>query len=216
MRRAPVIADPVVAARGRGDDRARHLAAPARRRGRRSCSPTMRRRRRCRRSISIRCSTRRATAAASVLPPRADHLRRRRRRRRTSHAGRNLADAAGLGLYRPLPAGRRRAGRADAGSIRAGRSGPTRPRAPVARTASSPAGSASVGEDGPIILAAATAPPPLVPSQRAAAIDAIPNNHLSYAVPMVLLRGQRAGHLRAGAAAPEAARHSCRPDALSA
>jgi cytochrome oxidase assembly protein ShyY1 len=37
-----------------------------------------------------------------------------------------------------------------------------------------------VGEDGPIILTAATAPPPLAPSQPVA-IDSVPNNHMSYA-----------------------------------
>jgi len=37
-----------------------------------------------------------------------------------------------------------------------------------------------VGEDGPVILTSATAPPPLAPSQPAA-IDTVPNNHMSYA-----------------------------------
>ena len=38
-----------------------------------------------------------------------------------------------------------------------------------------------VGEDGPIILTAATAPPPLAPSQPTS-IDNIPNNHMLYAL----------------------------------
>jgi cytochrome oxidase assembly protein ShyY1 len=65
------------------------------------------------------------------------------------------------------------------GSIWAGRRGRTR-RAASRCTALVAGRLSAVGEDGPIILTAATAPPPLVPSQPVA-IDSVPNNHMSYA-----------------------------------
>ena len=62
------------------------------------------------------------------------------------------------------------------------------PAGPTARTpsaasrsaASSPAGSARSAEDGPIVLTAATAVPPLGPSAPTS-IEAVPNNHRLYA-----------------------------------
>lgn len=94
------------------------------------------------------------------------------------HAGRNLGDAVGQVYVIPCRPG------ADglAGRIRVNMGWSARPDA--ARRLSLhgiTAGRLSVvGEDGPIIFTAATAPPPLAPSQPPA-IDSIPNNHMSYA-----------------------------------
>jgi len=95
------------------------------------------------------------------------------------HAGRNTHDAVGQVYVIPCRPG------ADglAGRIRVNMGWAERPDAPRRLSLHGiAAGRLSVvGEDGPIILTAATAPPPLVPSQPPA-IDSIPNNHMSYAV----------------------------------
>jgi cytochrome oxidase assembly protein ShyY1 len=94
------------------------------------------------------------------------------------HAGRNMSGAVGQ-VYvipcRPDVAGL-------AGRIRVNMGWSARPDAPRRLSLHGiVAGRLSVvGEDGPVILTSATASPPLAPSQPAA-IDAIPNNHLSYA-----------------------------------
>jgi surfeit locus 1 family protein len=94
------------------------------------------------------------------------------------HAGRNLRDMVGQVYVIPC-----RPGAAGlAGRIRVNMGWSERPDAPRRLSLHGiAAGRLSVvGEDGPIILTAATAAPPLVPSQPPA-IDSIPNNHLSYA-----------------------------------
>ena len=95
------------------------------------------------------------------------------------HAGRNLHDMVGQVYVIPCRPG----ASGLAGRIRVNMGWAERPDAPRRLSLHGiTAGRLSVvGEDGPIMLTAATAAPPLVPSQPPA-IDSIPNNHLSYAV----------------------------------
>jgi cytochrome oxidase assembly protein ShyY1 len=94
------------------------------------------------------------------------------------HAGRNLHEFVGQVYVIPCRPG----AEGLAGRIRVNMGWSERPDAPRRLSLHGiVAGRLSVvGEDGPIILTAATATPPLVPSQPPA-IDSIPNNHLSYA-----------------------------------
>jgi cytochrome oxidase assembly protein ShyY1 len=94
------------------------------------------------------------------------------------HAGRNLRDLVGQVYVIPCRPG----ASGLAGRIRVNMGWSERPDAPRRLSLHGlVAGRLSVvGEDGPVILTAATAPPPLVPSQPPA-IDSIPNNHMSYA-----------------------------------
>ncbi|MBV9882171.1 MAG: SURF1 family protein [Sphingomonadaceae bacterium] len=94
------------------------------------------------------------------------------------HAGRNLQDRVGQVYVIPC-----RPGAAGlAGRLRVNMGWSERPDAPRRLSLHGiAAGRLSVvGEDGPIVLTAATAAPPLVPSQPTS-IDSIPNNHMSYA-----------------------------------
>jgi cytochrome oxidase assembly protein ShyY1 len=94
------------------------------------------------------------------------------------HAGRDLHDMVGQVYVIPCRPG----ASGLAGRIRVNMGWAERPDAPRRLSLHGiAAGRLSVvGEDGPIMLTAATAAPPLVPSQPPA-IDSIPNNHLSYA-----------------------------------
>ena len=94
------------------------------------------------------------------------------------HAGRNLRDMVGQVYIIPCRPG----AEGLAGRIRINMGWSARPDAPRRLSLHGiAAGRLSVvGEDGPIVLTAASAAPPLVPSQPPA-IDSIPNNHLSYA-----------------------------------
>jgi surfeit locus 1 family protein len=94
------------------------------------------------------------------------------------HAGRNLRDVVGQVYVIPCRPGTS----GLAGRIRVNMGWSERPDAPRRLSLHGiVAGRLSVvGEDGPVMLTAATAAPPLVPSQPPA-IDSIPNNHLSYA-----------------------------------
>jgi len=94
------------------------------------------------------------------------------------HAGRNLGDRVGQVYVIPC-----RPGAAGlAGRLRVNMGWSERPDGPRRLSLHGlVAGRLSVvGEDGPIMLTAATAPPPLVPSQPPA-IESVPNNHMSYA-----------------------------------
>ena len=94
------------------------------------------------------------------------------------HAGRNLRDMVGQVYVIPC-----RPGAAGlAGRIRVNMGWSELPDGPRRLSLHGVvAGRLSVvGEDGPVMLTAATAAPPLVPSQPTS-IDAIPNNHMSYA-----------------------------------
>jgi surfeit locus 1 family protein len=95
------------------------------------------------------------------------------------HAGRNLHDMVGQVYVIPC-----RPGAAGlAGRIRINMGWSERPDAPRRLSLHGiTAGRLSVvGDDGPIMLTAATAAAPLVPSQPPA-IDSVPNNHMSYAI----------------------------------
>jgi surfeit locus 1 family protein len=94
------------------------------------------------------------------------------------HAGRNMRDVVGQVYVIPCHPG----ARGLAGRIRVNMGWSERPDAPRRLSLHNiVAGRLSVvGEDGPVILTAAAASPPLVPSQPPT-IDSIPNNHLSYA-----------------------------------
>jgi len=94
------------------------------------------------------------------------------------HAGRDLRDRVGQVYVIPCRPG----ASGTAGRIRINLGWSERPDGPRRLSLHGlVAGRLSVvGEDGPIVLTAATAPPPLVPSQPPA-IDAVPNNHMSYA-----------------------------------
>jgi cytochrome oxidase assembly protein ShyY1 len=94
-------------------------------------------------------------------------------------AGRSAADVSGQAYYVPCRPG----AAGPAGRLRVNAGWADRPDA-VARLSlhGIVAGRLSlVGEDGPIILTAATATPPLAPSQPPG-LDNIPNNHLLYAL----------------------------------
>ncbi len=96
-----------------------------------------------------------------------------------ARAGRNLADATGQAYYVPCRPG----ASGPAGRLRINAGWATRPDA-VTRLSlgGTVAGHLSlVEEDGPITLTAATAAPPLVPSQ-APGPETIANNHLLYAL----------------------------------
>jgi cytochrome oxidase assembly protein ShyY1 len=95
------------------------------------------------------------------------------------HAGRNQRDLVGQVYVIPCRPG----ASGLAGRLRVNMGWSERPDAPRRLSLHGlVAGRLSVvGEDGPVILTAATAAPPLVPSQPPA-IDSIPNNHMSYAV----------------------------------
>ena len=94
------------------------------------------------------------------------------------HAGRNLRDMVGQVYVIPCRPG----ATGLAGRIRVNMGWSERPDAPRRLSLHGiAAGRLSVvGEDGPVILTSAAAPPPLVPSQPVA-IDSVPNNHISYA-----------------------------------
>jgi surfeit locus 1 family protein len=95
------------------------------------------------------------------------------------HAGRNLHDQVGQVYIIPCRPG----AEGLAGRIRVNLGWSERPDGPRRLSLHGIiAGRLSVvGEEGPIILTAAAATPPLVPSQPPA-IDSIPNNHMSYAI----------------------------------
>jgi len=94
------------------------------------------------------------------------------------HAGRNLRDMVGQVYVIPCRPG----ARGLAGRLRVNLGWSERPDGPRRLSLHGiVAGRLSVvGEDGPVMLTAASATPPLVPSQPPA-IESIPNNHLSYA-----------------------------------
>lgn len=94
------------------------------------------------------------------------------------HAGRNLRDMVGQVYVIPCRPG----ASGLAGRLRINMGWSERPDAPRRLSLHGiVAGRLSVvGEDGPVMLTAAAAAPPLVPSQPPA-IESIPNNHLSYA-----------------------------------
>jgi surfeit locus 1 family protein len=94
------------------------------------------------------------------------------------HAGRNIGDVVGQVYVIPCRPG----ASGLAGRIRVNMGWSERPDAPRRLSLHGlVAGRLSVvGEDGPIVLTAATAPPPLAPSQPTA-ITSVPNNHMSYA-----------------------------------
>jgi surfeit locus 1 family protein len=94
------------------------------------------------------------------------------------HAGRNLQDMVGQVYVIPCRPG----ASGLAGRLRVNMGWSERPDGPRRLSLHGlVAGRLSVvGEDGPVMLTAATAPPPLVPSQPPA-IESIPNNHMSYA-----------------------------------
>ncbi len=98
----------------------------------------------------------------------------------TAQAGRSLTDVSGQAYYvdcRPGAAG-------DAGRLRINAGWADRPDAARRLTLSGiVAGRLNVvGADGPITLVSATPAAPLAIASAPPAIDAIPNNHLSYAV----------------------------------
>jgi len=94
------------------------------------------------------------------------------------HAGRNLRDMVGQVYVIPCRPG----ASGLAGRLRVNLGWSERPDGPRRLSLHGiVAGRLSVvGEDGPVMLTAASATPPLVPSQPPA-IESIPNNHLSYA-----------------------------------
>ena len=94
------------------------------------------------------------------------------------HAGRNLEDRVGQVYVIPCRPG----ASGLAGRLRVNMGWSERPDGPRRLSLHGlVAGRLSVvGEDGPVMLTAATASPPLVPSQPPA-IDSVPNNHMSYA-----------------------------------
>ena len=98
----------------------------------------------------------------------------------TAQAGRSIADVSGQAYYvdcRPASSG-------AAGRLRINAGWADRPDVARRLTLSGiTAGRLNVvGADGPITLVSATPAPPLTVASAAPAIDAIPNNHLSYAV----------------------------------
>lgn len=94
------------------------------------------------------------------------------------HAGRNLQDRVGQVYVIPCRPG----ASGLAGRLRVNMGWSERPDGPRRLSLHGlVAGRLSVvGDEGPVMLTSATAPPPLVPSQPPA-IDSVPNNHLSYA-----------------------------------
>ena len=157
--------------------------------------------RRCRRSTSIRCST-----ARSRLPP----LSFRRALVTCQAAMPRPTSAPGAApptcRARPItsPAGRARAGLAGRLRVNAGWA----PRPDAARRLSLDGLVAgrlgAVGEDGPVTLTAATAAPPLAPSQPPS-LDSIPNNHRLYALQWFFFAAAALVIYAAGAAAAAAA-----------
>ena len=105
------------------------------------------------------------------------------------HAGRSLADAVGqvyVVLCRPGAPGL-------AGRLQVNMGWAERPDGPRRLSLHGLVAGrlGSVGEDGPIVLTAATAAPPLVPAQPVS-IDSIPNNHRFYALQWFFFAGAAA------------------------